>query len=110
YINPLDGTYPPGTEQNPANPNPSLEESHPLNTFMFQNNRFRNRQGALTVYTGTVTQGTDPVKTYYQYTPVSSKAMYDAYWNGKFRDCAFHSGFNEDLFVCEYQGHHHHHH
>ena len=104
YINPLDGTYPPGTEQNPANPNPTLYKSQPLNTWMFQNNRFSNRQGALTVYTGTVTKGTDPVKTYYQYTPVSSKAMYDAFWNGKFRDCAFHSGFNEDPFVCEYQG------
>nr|3KNQ_A Chain A, Attachment protein G3P [Enterobacteria phage fd]3KNQ_B Chain B, Attachment protein G3P [Enterobacteria phage fd] len=122
YINPLDGTYPPGTEQNPANPNPSLEESHPLNTFMFQGNRFRNVNGVLTVYTGTVTVNG---KTYYQYTPVSSKAMYDAYWNGKFRDVAFHSGFNEDPLVAEYQGqlsylpqppvnapsgHHHHHH
>ncbi len=104
YVNPLDGTYPPGSEQNPNNPNPSLYDEQPLNTWIFQGNRFVNKQGALTVYTGSVSTGTDPVVTKIQYTPVSSKAMYDLFWNGKFRDCAFHSGFNEDPFVCDYQG------
>lgn len=106
YINPLDGSYPPGTEQNPASPKPILFEEQPINTWLFQNNRFINKQGSLYVYTGTVTKGTKPPKTYYQYTPVSSKAMYDAFLNGKFRDCAFHSDFtfNNDPFVCEYQG------
>jgi hypothetical protein len=106
YINPLDGSYPPGTEQNPANPKPILLDEQPINTWLFQNNRFINKQGSLYVYTGTVTKGTKPPKTYYQYSPVSSKAMYDAFLNGKFRDCAFHSDFtfNNDPFVCEYQG------
>lgn len=104
YINPLDGTYPPGTEANPNSSQPLLSDDQPLNTFKFQGNQFRNRQGALYVYTGTVSTGVDPVIKQIRYTPVSSKGMYELLWNGKLSDCAYHSGFNEDPFICNYQG------
>lgn len=104
YVNPLDGTYPPGTEENPHSPDPLYFDEHPYNTWMFQNNRFMNKQGALYVYTGTVTTSTDPLEIKIEYTPVSSKTMYDLFTSGKFADCAYHSGFNEQPFVCDYQG------